>query len=147
MNSGQLYRIFEPLNKDMQLMRFSLYERDDHGDRNLFALPPNHQGLRNSYTIMNLDAIKIMEWTGTCDDNEDNTKEIYEDDILEVLYNDEKIICKVCKEACGFLLVSNSFPDGFIWLTNLLENDHDFFWIKDSKVIGNIHQNIELLRG
>lgn len=73
-------------------------------------------------------------------------KEIYQHDILEIEYKGKKIICFVEFEICGFILVSNDFEDGYIWITDVEEHDaDDCCWISFSRIIGNIHENPSLL--
>src|SRR3972149_7063447 len=67
------FRVWEPLNKKMHYMEFALYEwcgdQPYEEDQKMFALPARCQGLRRSYTTMNLDALEIMEFTGLVDDD------------------------------------------------------------------------------
>lgn len=72
-------------------------------------------------------------------------KDIYQHDILEIEYEGKTIICFVEFEICGFILVSNDFADGYIWITEVEEHDADDYWISFSRIIGNIHDNPELL--
>lgn len=74
-------------------------------------------------------------------------KEIYQHDILEMEYEGKKIICFVEFEICGFILVSNDFEDGYIWITDVEEHEVDeASWIPFSRIIGNIHDNPELIK-
>lgn len=74
-------------------------------------------------------------------------KEIYQHDILEMEYEGKKIICFVEFEICGFILVSNDFEDGYIWIADVEEHDADeCSWIPFSRIIGNIHDNPKSLK-
>lgn len=99
------------------------------------------------YAIEDINFLTDYEWmqnTGVNDDSEDEV-EIFEGDIVELIYEQEKHICKVKYEVGGFMFVENNLPDGYLFFTEIVEVDRDYIWIPDSKVIGNIYENPELL--
>ena len=77
----------------------------------------------------------LMQFTGLFDKNK---KEIYEGDIIEIESNDfnrhfgDMVKAEVCWGTCGWC--QKGFPD-------------DGRWWPDCKVVGNIHENPELLKG
>ncbi|NMF06272.1 YopX family protein [Clostridium beijerinckii] len=135
------FRVFESLNKNMHYLDFALYKHDEFNQQNNFVLPTDRQCTAKDYTIMNLDAVNIMQYTGLKDKND---KEIYEGDIVKVQYaftvSDKSYNFKVCydEDNAGFLLKEITKSCGTIeWFDNLSE--HEF------EVIGNIYENSELL--
>lgn len=91
----------------------------------------------------------IMQFTGLYDDasnivDADEDAEVYEDDIIEFTHENQNYIGQVVFEAGAFLAVGNGIPDGYISLIEISENDGRFCWIT-GKVIGNIHENPELM--
>ncbi|MGG1442126.1 YopX family protein [Brevibacillus laterosporus] len=85
--------------------------------------------------------IRLFTWVH--DDVEDN--KIFNGAIVEFQHEERTIICTVCFECGGFMLVSNEFEDGFIWFSDVVESDGKYNWIPGTKVIGDIYQNPELL--
>lgn len=83
----------------------------------------------------------IGQFTGLCDKN---SKEIYEGDIVRI-YDGERcfnIVVKWSKEAMAFMACycdGNQSP--LSWFSGLLSGTHE------TEVIGNIHDNPELLKG
>lgn len=145
------FRVWEPLNKNMHFLNFALYENKGHV--NHWVLPLNHQCCSDkNYTIMNLNNVEIMQYTGLKDKN---GKEIYEGDILR---------CK-CLKKCKL----DSYAEKVIQYKNSLiewwESGCNLgYRLRDSKgktmmikpthlrtmeveVIGNIYENPELLEG
>ncbi|MDR0269615.1 hypothetical protein [Paenibacillus sp.] len=82
-------------------------------------------------------------FTGCDDDHETDRgySQLWSGDIIELQYKGELITCKIEYEICGFMLVSDLFDDGFIWMSDLVESDGLYNWIPDSKLIGNIHSH------
>lgn len=77
-----------------------------------------------------------------CDDDHETDNgysELWSGDIIELKYDGELITCKIEYDTCGFLLVSDSLEDGFMWMSELIESDGSYTWIPDSKLIGNAH--------
>lgn len=54
-------------------------------------------------------------------------------------------MCEIKYEAGGFMFVSDQFPDGYIFLSELVEFDRSYGWIPGCNVIGNKYANPELL--
>lgn len=91
-----------------------------------------------------VDPESVGQYTGLYDDT-DETNEIYEGYIIKVPYEEQSVICKVVIDSGGTMLVSDDFADGYLWAHELLENDGRMEWIKGCEIIGNIHDNPELL--
>ncbi|MCC8435454.1 YopX family protein [Brevibacillus sp. M2.1A] len=88
--------------------------------------------------------VDLLQFTGVHDD-QDQGEEFYDGDIAEVLYEGHTHICKVKIEGCAPMFVADSLPDGFLWLTEILECDSGHWWAEGTKRIGNIYDNPELL--
>lgn len=122
------FRVWEPLNRKMYSMDYSLYK--DHGnEKKTFALPLENQSLRDSYCSMNLNAINVMQFTGVKDSK---GNEIYESDILSISDRED-----------GFQAVF--FDEGFystdeFALFELVRSENRTF-----EVVGNIYENPELI--
>ncbi|GGF86634.1 hypothetical protein [Paenibacillus aceti] len=80
-------------------------------------------------------------FTGCEDGHETDNgySKLWSGDIIELKYEDELITCKIEYSICGFVLVSDSFEDGYVWMSELVESDGAYDWIADSKLIGNIY--------
>jgi uncharacterized phage protein (TIGR01671 family) len=91
-----------------------------------------------------LSDFELMQYTGL-HDNSDEETEIYSGHIVSYLFEGETIYCEVKYEAGGYLLASEEFEDGYIWITELTENDGDYFWTPECQVVGNIYLNSNLL--
>lgn len=95
----------------------------------------------------------IWDTVGQCSnvntdpDSDGEYDELWTGDIIEIIYEGTPVICKVDYVICGFMLVSDGFDDGYIWMAELIENDGSFFWLPDSKRIGNKYDNPELIGG
>lgn len=107
-----------------------------------YHLAPNGQLYYGGMNITEHN--EVIFFTGLHDDHDDQN-EIFDQDILEVKYEGETIICKVQYESGGYLLASDEFDDGFIWASEIVQNDRNYFWIDDSKVIGNYFEHRELM--
>lgn len=90
--------------------------------------------------------IEIMQYSNVHDD-EDDENELFDGDIVELLYDDQIIRCKVHHEGPGFMFVSDSFPDGYIWISEVVEADREYFYVPNCKRIGNIHEHAHSLEG
>ena len=135
------FRAWEPLNKEMHYLDFALYDYKDGDCR--FVLPSKRQGLRY-YTIMNLEAVEVMQFTGLLDKN---GKEIFEGDIIKVTGEfaiDDSGIIKWSQQEddytyhCGFMVD---------WQEEVKRRSHLSFWAnhREIEIIGNIYENPELL--
>ena len=136
------FRAWEPLNRKMHIMDFALYEVISD-EKKGFALPLGQQCINGSYATMNLDALKIMQYTGfkDCED-----VEVYEDDIIELTLNfyDEDSCISEQKLVNGLVVFDSgqwhvrvrSLGAG----TNLFGQDS-----RKVRVVGNIHEHPEVL--
>lgn len=77
-------------------------------------------------------------------ENEPQEEDVWEHDLLEVIYEGKKVIAKVEFEAGMFILCSNEFADSYIPLFKVVASDGDNYIL--AKKIGNIHDNPELLK-
>lgn len=71
--------------------------------------------------------------------------ELRHGDVIGWVYEEEIIRCKIHYESPGWMLVSNNFPDGYVWIADIFENDGKFMWIPNSRKLGNIYENPKLL--
>jgi len=113
--------------------------------------------IRGRYYISygEVDAKSVGKFTGLTEDEEfaDYTnylvpepRQVFEGDILDLVYDDKVIRCVVAWEICGFLLGSHDFEDSFVWLTDVMESVDGYHWIKGANIIGNKVDNPELLK-
>lgn len=96
------------------------------------------------YNRLRLSDCELMQYTGVHDDGEDE-EEICDSDIVELQYENETHICKIKREGCGFMFVADSLPDGFLWMTEVLECDRNYWWVEGTRKVGNIYDNPELI--
>jgi uncharacterized phage protein (TIGR01671 family) len=81
-------------------------------------------------------------------DASDEEREVFENDQIRFLYELEDVTAYVKIEAGTPILVSDSLPDGFIPILDIALSDRDHFWLDgDAKVVGNIHDNPDLIGG
>lgn len=92
-----------------------------------------------SINVSELPNIELMQYTGLKDINK---KEIYEGDIVEAWSEGEKAIGKVKQRIDGLWLMYPAWQSGKIW--GLMPNKERKTTVK---IIGNIYENKELLRG
>ncbi|WP_309479428.1 YopX family protein [Brevibacillus agri] len=78
-------------------------------------------------------------------DDQDVGEELYEGDIVEVAHEGHIHICVVKYEGGSPMFAADSLPDGFLWFSEILECDSSYWWANETKKIGNIHENPELL--
>ena len=90
------------------------------------------------FTILN-QRYDFMQYTGLKDAN---GKDIYEGDIVEAWSEGEKAIGKVKQRIDGLWLMYPAWQSGKIW--GLMPNKERKTTVK---IIGNIYENKELLRG
>ena len=136
MNKREIkFRVWEPLNKNMQYLNFALYE--NKGQVNHWVLPLDHQCCSDkNYTIMNLNNVEIMQYIGLKDKD---GIEIYEGDIL---INTNKSKLNLGMDNQKYLVVYKTL--GFD-LKPLFKGIALKFNYSDLKKIGNIYENPELL--
>jgi len=139
------FRAWEPLNKDMiyfdGFIPFQISERYIEG-----ALNSKNQEKRY-LTIMNFDAIEIMEYSGLKDNKRTKEypegQEIYEDDICKYSYmnplNNQQI----------YYMWIVKYENGMWWLREITGKQYYdaslFLKFNQIEVIGNIYENPELL--
>ena len=86
------------------------------------------------------DEIELMQFTGMCDETDDET-EVFEGDIVEYrALNGDMFNTVVVYEVGMFILVSNRFNDGYSPLYDCSEADGRIIWVR-GKVIGNIYED------
>lgn len=136
MNKREIkFRVWEPLNKNMQYLNFALYE--NKGQVNHWVLPLDHQCCSDkNYTIMNLNNVEIMQYIGLKDKD---GIEIYEGDIL---INTNKSKLNLGMDNQKYLVIYKTL--GFD-LKPLFKGIALKFDYSDLKKIGNIYENPELL--
>lgn len=98
------------------------------------------------YHKLRMSDFEIMWGSGVHDDTEDQS-ELFAGDIAEVEYEGQKHTCKVEYCGCGYLLAADSLPDGFLWLSELVDFDGKFCWAEGTEKVGNIYDNPDLLEG
>lgn len=133
------FRIWEPLNKRLHLVDFSLYKYQNHSSHShLFILPEGKQSLMNPYTVMNLNAVIVMQYTGL----KVNNKELYESDLIVEECGEQKNVwvVKWNKEMACFYLENQQTKEN-AYLSDLLKVIQN----KNSKIMGNIYEDSELL--
>ncbi len=93
-----------------------------------------------------VDPKTVGQYTGVYEDSE-VPQELFDKDIVEVEYKGHKHVCKVQYCGSGYILVADSFTDGFLWLSEVVDFDGNFCWAEGTKKIGNIYDNPDLLEG
>ncbi|BBI32023.1 YopX family protein [Cohnella abietis] len=93
-----------------------------------------------------VDPKTVGQYSGVYD-GEDEENELCHGDIISVEIDGQSIACKVVCETPGFMVVSDSFEDGYTWISDLMECDSNYTWIPNSKRIGNIFEHPHLLTG
>jgi len=119
------------------------YHRRAGGVHCIIAMEPDEQG-KVCYVVHQVDPKTVGQYTGWLDSDGVG---MYEGDVLNVQYNisiDRENVCVVfgnnaVETTCGFYFSDNGTTDyGHTWVFR------DF--LPDQKVIGNIHDNPELLK-
>lgn len=75
----------------------------------------------------------VGQYIGVHDDEGDN--ELFEGDNIKMIYQGEVITGNIQYCGGGFILASDDFEDGFMWISDLTENDGRHFWIPTAEVI------------
>ncbi|MED3792463.1 YopX family protein [Niallia alba] len=135
------FRVWEPLNKELHYLDFALYKFTSGRNSHKFVLPPDRQSLQNPYTIMNLESVKVMQYTGLSDSN---NVDIYEGDIVTARKSSNT----------GSFTGYVHYLNGCYWV-NFIGHESYYTELIDLynaeyepiKVIGNIHENPELMNG
>lgn len=131
------FRAWETLNQKMYYLDLALYAWNDISNTHKFALPPNRQSLRESYTMMNLDALKIMQYTGIKDRSGNN---IYEGDVVKGKRSShwhdgyDKVNAKVYFDQRNLSFCVKGLGGGHLYN------------IEDLEVLGNVYENEDLLK-
>lgn len=86
----------------------------------------------------------VGQYTGLHDDGEVG-EELYDGDIVEVELEDEVYTAWIKHEGCGFMIVSDALPDGYMWLSDIVDADRKYWWAEGTRKIGNIHEQKELV--
>lgn len=132
------FRAWEPFNGIMNHLDFCLYQ--DKGEHLEFALPIGKQNMHNSYAVMNLNNLKVMQYTGLKDKN---GVEIYEGDILSTDLSRPYLIVEFRNGAFMFQCHHNG-QDYYDFMTASYEDSN---FTKYHEVVGNIHEHKHLLGG
>jgi hypothetical protein len=93
----------------------------------------------------------VGQYTGLNDDSDclldsQEDKKVYAGDIVSVGYENKVVTACVKFDMGTFILISDEFADGWIPIYKVANQDRDYEWI-NGIVIGNIHDNAELLKG
>ena len=75
----------------------------------------------------------VGQFTGISDSN---GEKIFEGDVVEIAIEDEPLVVEWCEDSARFVLSASTFCCDF-----------DNYWGHEMEVIGNIHDNPELLEG
>jgi hypothetical protein len=92
-----------------------------------------------------VDPETVGQFSGVSDGDTD--EELFSGDIIQVCYEGETITCEVLREGPGYLLSSNEFDDGYIWISEIVETLDGKFYIPDSELLGNRWEHPHLLGG
>ncbi|GAS82424.1 hypothetical protein [Paenibacillus amylolyticus] len=82
----------------------------------------------------------IGQYAGYHDDSDDQVK-VYEGDVVQFEYEGEGHTCEVKHEGSGFMFVGDSLPDGYLWVSELIEFDRSYCWAEGVMVVGIIHDD------
>ena len=101
-----------------------------------------------AYNVAEIIPETVGQYTGLTTywhefDNEPQEADVWEHDLLEVDYEDKKVIATVKYEAGMFILCSPKFADGYIPLFDKVITEDEHYM--NAKKIGNIHDNPQLL--
>ena len=115
------------------------------GEHYFFISTIEEDELGHKYTEIYklIDPATVGQFIGVTD--EAGSQELFDGDIIKIVYFEEPFRCEIKHEGSGYILISESFPGGFIWASDYLHFEGDACWIIGSEKIGNIHDNPELL--
>ncbi len=104
-------------------------------------------GLPNQHLRADVIPETVGQYTGLKAywDEYEQKSDVFEHDLLEITYENKKVIAKVEFEAGMFILCSNEFSDSYIPLFDFVVIEDDYYI--DARKIGNMHDNPELLKG
>jgi uncharacterized phage protein (TIGR01671 family) len=141
MNRDFKFRVWEPLNKKMHYLNFSLYECD--GRLNKFVLPENHQlSQYTNYTYMNLNSVVVTQYIGLKDTD---GNEIYEGDIL-YFEDDNECLTEVVRWDNKYgRFYFDEYVDKEYDKESYYADINDWTIISHFKRVGNIYENPELI--
>lgn len=105
-------------------------------------LPVSKGGL---YLPIDDKDLTFMQYSGV-EDGTDEQNRLFTDDVIRFEYEGEWIKARVHREGPGWLLVSDSFPDHYIYMNEVIEIQEHYF-IRGSRLLGNIHENRHLREG
>lgn len=101
-------------------------------------------GISDKYgSFCAVDPATVGQFIGVTD--EAGSQELFDGDIIKIVYFEEPFRCEIKHEGSGYILISESFPGGFIWASDYLHFEDGACWIIGSEKIGNSYDNPELL--
>lgn len=99
----------------------------------------SHEG--NVYGgVHEVDEKTVGQYAGFHDDSDDQV-EVFGGAVVQFEYECEGHTCEVKYEGSGFMFVSDSLPDGYLWASELIQFDGTYCWAEGVMVVGNIHDD------